>query len=300
MIYRKTMKERDVLKLLAERLDVGDDCAVFPFQDTNLLLTTDMLHRATDFPEGTSAYTIGWRTAAVSLSDIAAMGGRPLGLVVALGAPRFDKDFIEELLAGLEHCCNLVNGKLLGGDLDHHRELTLVSTVFGVAEHPVLRSGAKVGDLVCVTRGLGRTAAALKLFELTQVDKANELFRFTPRIEEGLQLALYVSAMMDISDGLARSLHQLAEASGVGFKVRWEDVPLAEEVEGLARTAQERREMGLYTGEDFELLFTLPPERLQAAQSAVPFTVIGEAVPQGVWLEEKGKIEVLEDRGYEH
>jgi len=294
------MREREVLRLLVRRLAVGDDCAVIPFQDTNLLLTTDMLHRATDFPQGTSAYTIGWRTAAVSLSDIAAMGGRPLGLVVALGAPRFEKDFIEGLLAGLEHCCNLVNGRLLGGDLDRHGELTLVSTALGSAVKPVLRSGAKVGDLVCVTGALGRTAAALKLFELTQVDRANELFRFIPRVEEGLKLAPYADAMMDVSDGLSRSLHQLAKASGVGFKIRWEAVPLAREIGELARTASEQQEMGLYTGEDFELLFTLPPELLQRAQSAAPFTVIGEVVPQGVWLEEGMEVAELEDRGYEH
>jgi thiamine-monophosphate kinase len=294
------MRELEVLRLLVQRLDVGDDCAVIPFEDTSLLLTTDMLHRATDFPQGTAAYTVGWRTAAVSLSDIAAMGGRPLGLVVALGAPEFSKEFIEELLAGLEDCCHLVNGRLLGGDLDHHRELTLVSTALGVAKRPVLRSGAKTGDLICVSGALGRTAAALKLFELTQVDKANELFRFTPRASEGLQLAPYASAMIDISDGLARSLHRLAEASGGGFKIRWEAVPLVREMEELARTASEQHEMGLYTGEDFELLFTLPPERLQTAQSAAPFTVIGEAVPKGIWLEEEGEIRELEDRGYEH
>lgn len=294
------MREQEVLRLLAERLAVGDDCAIIPFKGTNLLLTTDMLHRATDFPQGTEAYTIGWRTAAVSLSDIAAMGGRPLGLAVALGAPEFSQGFIEGLLAGLEDCCKSIGTVLIGGDLDHHRELTLVSTALGIAEHPVARSGARVGDLVGVTGALGRTAAALKLFQLGQLERANELFRFAPRVTEGLKLAPYASAMMDSSDGLARSLHQLAEASGVGFKIRWEAVPLAAEMEGLARTAPERREMGLYTGEDFELLFTLPPEHLQAAQSAAPFTVIGEVVPQGLWLEEGGEAEELEDRGYEH
>jgi len=295
------MHEFEVLKLLYTRLDVGDDCAVIPFQDTNLLLTTDMLHRATDFPEGTEAYTVGWRTAAVSLSDIAAMGGRPLGLVVALGAPRFSKEFIEELLAGLEDCCHLVNGRLLGGDIDHHRELTLVSTALGVAKKPVLRSGAKTGDLVCVTHGLGRTAAALKLFELTQVEKANELFRFTPRVEEGLKLAPYADAMIDISDGLARSLHQLSEASGVGFAIEYERLPLLPEIAGLAADERERREMALYTGEDFELLFTIPQAGLEEAQGAVKFTAIGRALKERkILLRVNGKLEELEDRGYEH
>jgi len=292
------MREREVLRLLAQRLAVGDDCAVIPFGETNLLLTTDMLHRMTDFPQGTTAYTIGWRAAAVSLSDIAAMGGRPLGLVVALGAPEFSQNFIEELLAGLEGCCRSVGAELLGGDLDRHQELTLVSTALGRAGRPVLRSGAKVGELVCVTHPLGRTAAALKLFELGEVERANELFRLTPRIGEGLELAPYAGAMIDVSDGLVRSLHQLAEASGVGFEVEYEKIPVLPEVGELAAHEEDRREMALYTGEDFELLFTVPPERLEAVQQAIDCTVIGRTVSDRRVLLKEG--EELSDRGYEH
>ncbi|HIC96445.1 TPA: thiamine-phosphate kinase [Candidatus Bipolaricaulota bacterium] len=296
------MREQEALKLLAQRLAVSDDCAVVPFGETNLLLTTDMLHRATDFPRGTEAYTIGWRTAAVSLSDIAAMGGRPLGLVVALGAPEFERDFIERLLAGLEDCCALVGCRLLGGDLDRHRELTLVSTALGVAERPVHRSGAKAGDLVCLTGPLGRTGVALRLFKSGRLEKANEFFRFTPRVEEGRKLAPYATAMIDISDGLARSLHQLAEAGSVGFLIGYEEVPVLPEVEELAADEEERREMALYTGEDFELLFTLPGERFREAQEKVAFAVIGEVIAdhEGVQLKDKGGIRELEDRGYEH
>ncbi|MCR4403711.1 MAG: thiamine-phosphate kinase [Candidatus Acetothermia bacterium] len=295
------MREREVLRLLAQRLEVGDDCAVIPFQGTNLLLTTDMVHRATDLPKGASAYTIGWRAAAVSFSDIAAMGGRPLGLVLALGAPQFERGFIEELLAGLEACCHLVGAELLGGDLDRHQELTLVSTALGLADRPILRSGAKAGELVCLTGPLGRTAVALKLFRSGQLERANELFRFTPRVQEGLRLAPFASAMMDISDGLARSLYQLAEASGVGFRIEYEEVPVLPEVEELAADERARKEMALFTGEDFELLFTLPEERLPAAREAAELFVIGQALPgKRLTLVEAGKEAELADLGYEH
>lgn len=295
------MREREVLRLLAQRLGVGDDCAVIPFQGTNLLLTTDMLHRATDFPEGVTAYTIGWRAAAVSLSDIAAMGGQPLGLVLALGAPEFEKGFIEELLAGLEDCCRLCGAKVIGGDLDRHQELTLVSTALGLADRPVLRFGAKAGDLVCLTGPLGQTAAALKLFESGQLEQANELFRFTPRVREGQRLAPFATAMMDISDGLARSLYQLAEASKVGFRIEYEKLPVLPEVEKLAQSAGERKEMALFTGEDFELLFTLPEERLAAAREAAEFALIGRALPvRKILLVEASEEEELADLGYEH
>jgi len=295
------MRERDVIERLSRKLPpIGDDAAVLPWGETHLVLTIDMLTRESDLPEGTTAHAIGWRAVAVSLSDIAAMGAKPLGVVLALGAPRFERDFIDELLEGALDCCRSVGAPYVGGDLSRHTELTLVSSALGEAGRPVRRTGARVGDLVCVTGGLGRTAAALKLFEGGEVERANRLFEFVPRVKEGLTLAPYATSMMDISDGLARSLYQLGEAGGVGFHIRYRDIPVVSEVEELARSEEERREMALYVGEDFELLFTLPGEDLEKAQGAVSFTVIGEVVPEGVRLDMNGELIQLEDRGYEH
>lgn len=296
------MREREVLRFLAQRLpDTGDDCAVIPFEKTHLVLTTDMLWRKTDLPEGTTARTIGWRAVAVSLSDIAAMGAKPLSVVLALGAPDFERTFLEELLRGVLDCCQSVNAPYLGGDLSRHEELTLVSSALGEAKKPVRRSGAKPGELVCVTGQLGRTAAALRLFERNEHERANRLFRFTPRVAEGLALAPHATSMMDISDGLARSLYQLHEASRVGFRVQYRDLPVVSEVDERSRDERERREMALFTGEDFELLFTLPKKHLRKAQAAASFTVIGEVTKEGVWIiDEDGETAKLEDRGYEH
>jgi thiamine-monophosphate kinase len=295
------MRELEALKLLYRRLSVGDDCAIIPFENANLVFTTDMLHQATDFPRGTTAYTIGWRTAAVSLSDIAAMGGQPLGLLVALGAPEFERHFLEELLEGLENCCTSVKAKLLGGDLDHHQELTLVSTGLGIAARPVPRSGAKPGEAVCVTGALGRTAVALRLFEAGQIERANELFCFPPRVPEGLALGEHASSMIDISDGLARSLYQLAEASGAGFEIEYDKLPILLQVEELTQRRKDQQEMVLHTGEDFELLFTLPQGRLKDAQKSCEFTVIGHVLKErNVQLRLNEDLQELEDRGYQH
>jgi len=106
--------------------------------------------------------------------------------------------------------------------------------------------------------------------------------------------------MMDISDGLARSLYQLSEASRVGYRVRYRDLPVVPQVDQLARSEADRREMVLHTGEDFELLFTLPAKQLREAKNATPLTVIGEVVDEGIWIDDHGKTTVLEDRGYEH
>jgi thiamine-monophosphate kinase len=295
------MHEREVLKWLKMRVPyAGDDCAILPFRDTNLVLTTDMLWQRTDFPKGTIPHTIGWRTVAVSLSDIAAMGATPLGVVVALGAPEFEQSFLEEVLEGSLDCCNHVQAPYVGGDLSKHSELTLVSSAIGEAKKPIQRSGAILGDLVCVTGQMGRTAAALKLFASNRLDEANKLFCFTPRINEGSTLAQFATSMMDISDGLARSLHQMSVASGVGFQISHEKIPVMRDVQSLSGSKTELDEMALFTGEDFELLFTIPKKNLQAALKIVTFQVIGEVIQAGVYLDENGRISELKDRGYEH
>ncbi len=295
------MREREVLKWLRKEVPhAGDDCAILPFHKSNLVFTIDMLWERADFPKGVTPYTIGWRAVAVSLSDIAAMGAKPLGIVMALGTPVFEKIFLDGVLQGGLACCQEAGAPYVGGDLSKHSELTLVSSAIGEAAKPILRSGAKAGELVCMTGELGRTAAALKLFSNKKFDAANDLFCFTPRIREGLALAPFATSMMDISDGLARSLHQMSEAGGCGFKIALEQIPVLAEVERLAKNRSEWREMALHTGEDFELLFTIAEKNLRAAKKAASFCVIGEVVESGVWLVTNKRISKLPNRGFEH
>ncbi|MFW6048719.1 MAG: thiamine-phosphate kinase, partial [Candidatus Bipolaricaulota bacterium] len=149
------MNEQEALEWLAERMPVGDDCYVLDRVDEDLLLTTDMLHRSADFPPGTTDFTIGWRSVAVSLSDLAGMGGVPLALLIAYGAPNFERESLEEFLDGADEVCSLAGGRIVGGDLDRHQELTVTTTGVGRAKSPVMRSGAEIGDLVVVTGDLG-------------------------------------------------------------------------------------------------------------------------------------------------
>ncbi len=294
------MRERDVILLLAEKMEIGDDCSVIPFKETHLLLTTDMLHQKTDFPEGMNAYTIGWRTAAVSLSDIAAMGGQPLALTVALGAPHFEKKVCEQIRDGIVDCSKKFGVKHFGGDLDRHNELTLVSSALGEAAKPVWRGGARAGDLVAITGELGRSAAALEFFKQQEYKMANELACFTPRIPEGLALAPFATSMMDISDGLARSLYQLAKASQIGFKIDGGQLPFSVEAEEFARTQEELFELCIHTGEDFELLFTLASENLMEARRACEFVVIGQVTESKIQMKLGTELIDIPDRGYEH
>ena len=289
------MNEREALSLLAADLPgAGDDCAVVG----DRVVTTDMLHERADFPAGVTRYTAGWRSVGASLSDVAAMGAEPEAAVAAYAAPTFDAEELRSYVRGARDVCDAVGGEYVGGDLDRTDEFTVATTAIGVTPDPVLRSGARPGDAVCVTGAFGRSAAALRLFERDDVERANELFRFTPRVAAGLTLRPRATAMMDSSDGLARSLHQLSEASDCGFAVREADVPVHPAVDEVTADATERREAALFFGEDFELVFTIPAADLDDARAAspTPLARIGEVTEAGVELDG----EPLPDRGYDH
>ncbi|WP_135805843.1 thiamine-phosphate kinase [Halorussus marinus] len=289
------MDERAALSALADRLSAaGDDAAVVGEQ----VLTTDMLHETTDFPDGTDRYTAGWRAVGASLSDVAAMGAAATAAVAVYAAPAFDPEELEAFVAGASDVCEAVGAEYVGGDLDESREFTTATTALGRTDAPVFRSGASPGEVVCVTGTLGRSGAALALFDRGEYERANGLFRFEPRVAAGRAVAPRATAMMDSSDGLARSLHQLAAASDCGFSVDSESLPVDESVRTVADGRAERRELSIFFGEDFELVFTAPEAEVPALREAspTPISVIGEATAAGVELDG----EPLADRGYTH
>jgi len=291
------MDERRALDLLAADLDAaGDDAAVVGSQ----VLTTDMLHETTDFPAGTTRYTAGWRAVGASLSDVAAMGAEATAAVAVYAAPEFDEAELGAFVRGAREVCAAVGAEYVGGDLDRHAEFTTATTALGGTDAPVYRSGARPGDAVCVTGALGRSAAALRAFEAGDAETGNDLFRFTPRVADGLALRDRATAMMDSSDGLARSLHQLAAASDCGFAITFDDLPVDPAVDAVARDGADRRELAAFFGEDFELVCTVPPDRVDAARSACPagLTRIGEVRPAEAGVTSDGA--PLPDRGYTH
>lgn len=289
------MDERTALAVLEDELEAaGDDAAVVDGQ----VLTTDMLHERTDFPPGTTRYTAGWRAVGASLSDVAAMGASATAAVAAYAAPEFEGTDLLEFVRGARDVCELVSAEYVGGDLDDHVEFTVATTALGRTDEPTFRSGATPGEAVCVTGSLGRSAAALEYFERGDADRGNDLFQFEPRVEAGLALAPHASAMMDSSDGLARSLHQLAEAGGCGFEIDSDRVPIDDAVYDVTDDESEALERATTFGEDFELVFTVPEGALEAVRDAspVPIAVLGSVVEEGVWIDG----EPMADRGYTH
>jgi len=289
------MDERAALSLVGEAVPAaGDDCAVVD----DLVVTTDMLHETSDFPDGTTRYTAGWRSVGASLSDVAAMGAEATAALAVYGAPSFEASELEPFFEGCLDVCAAVGAEYVGGDLDGHAEFTVSTTALGRTDDPVFRSGATPGDAVCVTGTFGRTAAALRRFDAGETERANELLRFDPRVAAGRALRPHAGAMMDSSDGLARSLHQLAEASGCGVSVAYDDVPVAPSVRAVADSPGDERELAVHFGEDFELVCTIPEEALSAAEAASPveLTRIGTVTEAGIRMDGAK----LDDRGFTH
>ncbi|WP_342679024.1 thiamine-phosphate kinase [Methanofollis sp. UBA420] len=265
------MDERGLIRAVSSLLPEGataDDCAVLRHGGECLVLSTDMLHETTDFPVGMTDAEIGWMAAAVTISDIAGMGARPLALLLATGLDRPER--LAGITEGAARCCRTYGASLVGGDTDAHTELTLVSTGLGTAEKVVGRRGAVPGDLVCVTGYLGGAQAALSGYDAYW----ERLIAPQPRVAEGIALnAAGATAMMDISDGLAMSLHDMLGVNDCGFAVETARLPLPA---GISEA--EGREFALFGGGDFELLFTIPPEKFPVA--GVEATAIGRVVAE--------------------
>lgn len=284
------MDERALHRLIGTIIDperLKDDCAVIPCGDRLMVASTDMLHETTDFPPGMTDWQIGWMATAVTLSDIASMGAAPGQVLLAIGLDEPGR--LRGIMEGARDCCTAFGAELVGGDLDAHRELTIVSTGLGlvVPEHLVRRRGARPGNVIAVTGPLGEAEAALAGYDRHM----KELLEPQPRVREGQALGRAgVSAMMDISDGLAISLYDLLAVNDCGFAVDTARLPLPAGVPDA-----EGRELALYGGGDFELLFSAPPGLLPAA--GVEAHVIGEVIEERTVLADG---EPLPRRGYLH
>jgi thiamine-monophosphate kinase len=298
---------KDELKIPAG----DDDCAVLEFGGEYLVVTTDMLHQKTDFPDTMTPWQIGWMAAAVNFSDIAAMGGQPLGLLAALGYPQnMSLEDAGEIARGMRDCAEFCETSVIGGDVDSHEELTITGTALGRVsrEELLTRKGARPGDLICVTATLGGAGAALEAY-LKNMDVDNDfmkpLLEPVPRIAEGRMLAKSgaVTSAMDTSDGLALSLYDLASVNEVGFVLREESLPIDRRVFEIAASEKEALELALYSGGDFELLVTVSRDMFEALQAESYLTVVGEIVDidAGIGLIGKdGANFAIDRKGYLH
>jgi thiamine-monophosphate kinase len=277
----------------------GDDCAVVSVCDRrfDLLLTSDPVIEGVHFSPGSPDAAVGHKALGRVLSDIAAMGGEPLwALIDVVAPPRCRQSRITGIYRGLARTARRWNVAIAGGDLARGPRLELHAFCVGrvPAGRAVLRSGARPGDLIGVTGTLGGSALGRHL-------------RFQPRLAEGAWLRDRVSAMMDLSDGLAADLPRLLEESSAGAVLDAASIP----VSTAARRAPGPKSplsRALCDGEDFELLFTVRPagaERLIAQwkrRFRTPCTLIGTVTERAGTVEmETGQgRRPLTETGYEH
>jgi thiamine-monophosphate kinase len=239
----------------------GDDAAIWqPSRSHRSVISTDMLVEGVDFTrELMSLEDAGWRAMTANLSDLAAMGARPVLAVVALGFPKdATQDDVLELYRGIADCAARYKISIAGGDLSSASAWTAAITVVGEVRpsDAKLRSGGHPGDVLAVTGPLGAARAGL----LGEPAGLPALRRPEPRIAEGRFLAASrnVTAMMDISDGLSTDVHRLAAAGGCGAQL--DTIPVAAAAQAIAQTrGEDSARFALAGGDDFELLAAIRP-----------------------------------------
>ena len=265
----------------------GDDAAVVVAADGRVVATTDLLVEGRHFRrDWSTALDIGHKAAAQNLADVVAMGARPTALLVGLGAPPdLPVDWATELADGLREECDLVGASIVGGDVVRHDRVIVSVTALGDLEgrDPVLRSGAKVGDIVAIAGRLGWAAAGLSV--LSRGFRSPRVLvdahrRPHPPYELGIPAARSgATAMIDVSDGLVADAAHIATASGVTLHLRSHDVVVDGPLVEAASAFNANPLVWVLTGgDDHALLATFPPERL-LPEGVVAIGIVQDAEP---------------------
>jgi thiamine-monophosphate kinase len=291
------LNEFDVIRHLSRRLPepppevvvpIGDDCAVLRLGDALWVAAADMLVSGRHFKEWASPEDVGYKAVAANVSDVAAMGGVPR-FVLASGCAD-DAETTLRCMDGVLEACEEFGAYPLGGDTTGAAALTVDVSILGQLVHaPVLRTGARPGDLLAVTGELGASAAGLLALESGDTGPKRLIHKHLrpgPRLVAGSAAArLGTHAMIDLSDGLASDVRHVCERSNVGCHVDLDLLPIAGDTREYLRSAGRNPEILAATGgEDFELLVAVSEKVVEAlaSESEVPVTVIGEVTGEGV------------------
>lgn len=264
-IRARTLASRDDVAL-----GIGDDAALLEVPaGRQLVACTDSMVAGIHFPAGAAPADLGWKSLAVNLSDLAAMGAEPAWALLALTLPEADAGFVEAFAEGFAELARAAGVALVGGDTTSGPLAVTVTALGSLPRGQALRrAGARAGDLVCVTGTLGDAAGALRLHGSGSADAMlrGRMARPQPRIAVGIGLRGIATACIDVSDGLLADLGHVCSASGVGAELELEALPVSP---ALAATfpAGEARMLGLSGGDDYELCFTVPPARIAAVEA---------------------------------
>ncbi len=307
---------------------IGDDAAVLDYTGFQTVVSTDLLVEGIHFDLAYSPLKhLGYKAVVVNVSDIYAMNAVPKQITVSIAiSNRFSVEALEELYAGIYAACETYDVDLVGGDTTSSPRGLLISvTAIGQGETDklVYRSGAKVGDLICVTGDLGAAYLGLQILE-----REKQLFLDNPNIQPDLENQPYLigrqlkpearrdmieafakaqlipTAMMDISDGLSSELFHICKQSGVGALLEESGVPIHPEAQVTAlKFKLDPITCALSGGEDYELIFTIDPKDIDKVKYLPDIYIAGEIVPKedGIRLHTKGgKLHPLTAQGWKH
>src|SRR3989441_5867554 len=319
----KSLTEHEIIRILTNQfagqpatpLGFDDDVSAIPFSPkTWIIVKTDMLIGSTDVPAGTTVQEGERKAVVATVSDFAAKGVKPQALMVSLGLPApAKKKTVQDIARGLGQAAREYHCNIIGGDTNQADDLVIDIAGVGFADPKTLirREGAKPGDVVAVTGPFGRSSAGLRILiskrknDLAKYPTLVKAVRWPrARLTQGIVLAKSraTTSSIDSSDGLAWSLHQIAEASRVGISLY--TIPIATEVE---RFAKEHRlsalELALYGGEEYELVVTVKPQSFNKLKRRVPSLKgigIVEKKRFGVAAQIGGKQITVEARGWQH
>jgi len=322
--FIESIKKECITSLKGVIKGIGDDCAVFgPYSGRVLLFTTDMLVEDIHFlRDKLTHYQLGWKAIAVNLSDIAAMGGRPLYILISLAIPaKTNVELIQDLYKGMKDICEHYTVNILGGDTvaSPDKLIINISLIGDTKEEEVIyRSGARSGDKIYLTGNVGDSFAGLKILK-NEISPPNSIGSHfikvhnepKPLIETGRIIATsgLASAMIDLSDGLLSDLGHICKESGVGAMLFRSKIPLSSELKLLAsRTKFNPLDLALSGGEDYILLVTVHEanskdfELLFKDKRPSPLYLIGEIrEEEGIrMVNDDGSIEEIDIRGFNH
>ena len=290
------MSEAEIIERLRRLFPaIGDDAAVIGDQ----VITTDMLIEDVDFTRTTPIEFVARKSIAANLSDLAAMGATPAFAVVALGAPKWLD--IVQFMTAMSYAAKKYSLEIVGGDLSRSEKLVVSIAAIGRTKRPLLRSGAKPGDRVFVSRPLGASSAGLQLLQKPPQELSYAQREFVeaviarhldPEPEVALGIALggidAVTACIDVSDGLSTDLHHLCDASGVGADIERQRIPVFPDLERAGPSLHiDVGRAVLHGGEEFALLFTASMRESELSERAGrPVYAIGKISEQrGVRLD---------------
>ncbi len=324
---KDTIEEFELIKSIKElfpkikppvKLGIGDDCAIIQFKDKEILISSDLLIERTHFMVPPFKwYDLGKKAILANISDIAAMGGIPEAFTVSLGIPpMIRKKDVEEFYLGIREASSNYRCQLIGGDISRSEKFTISITVVGSNEKDgsILRSTARPGDLLCVTGKPGYSSIGLEAMlkgypSVVFMKYIKHHVEPTIRIPfaRGLSILKAATSMIDISDGIVSDSERISEASGVKVVIEKEKLPTLNLEENVKIFLEKEEDFYiLHGGEEYELLFTINPEKLPkvkqiSQETQTEFHVIGFIEEgEGVYIKEKESVSRIYPQGFKH